>query len=99
MSMILQSKGQIAAFTVGRQNGLRASYDAVEQLTEQLIAARAELQQARAERAAMMDKANEHVRKECEACRKELTIALEEVNQLRLLMFHQWTRTEADVLN
>ena len=97
--MIVKNKGQQMAFLVGRQSGLRTSYDAVEQLTEQLRLARAELQQARAERAAIMNKAHEHIERESAACQKELATALEELQQLRLTMFHNWKRTEADTVN
>lgn len=97
--MIVHNTGEQKAFMVGRKSGLKCANTLVEQLTEQLIEARAELQQARAERAAMIAQAMDHVQKESAACQKELAMALEELNQLRLMMFQKWTRTEADTVN
>jgi hypothetical protein len=79
--------------------------DIANQLIEQLSAARAELQQARAEHAAKIAAARAHfdseaeaMRQEAEVMRREFTEAIAQLNELRLRMFHQWTRTD-EMLN
>ena len=100
--MIITSKKQHQAFLAG-QADLRN--DIAEQLIEQLSAARAELQQARAEHAAKIAAARAHfdseaeaMRQEAEVMRREFTEAIAQLNELRLRMFHQWTRTD-EMLN
>jgi hypothetical protein len=100
--MIITSKKQHQAFLAG-QADLRN--DIAEQLIEQLSAARAELQQARAEHAAKIAAARakfnseaEAMRLEAEVMRREFTEAIAQLNELRLRMFHQWTRTD-EMLN
>jgi hypothetical protein len=64
---------QYLAFHSGRQAGLHSASDAVEQLTEQLIAARAELREARAEYAERIAAAREHFDAEAKAMRLEFS--------------------------
>ena len=87
------------AFLVGRQAGPRSTNGAVHQLIEQLSAARAELQQARAEYAAKIAATKAHFDREATAMRQELAEALAELDQLRLLTFQKWTRHDTDTLN
>jgi chromosome segregation ATPase len=69
------------------------------QLIEQLNAARAELQEARAEYAAKIAAARNHFDSEAAAMRKELAEALASLNQLRATMFAAWRKQETDRLN
>lgn len=95
----LNGKFQKAAFRVGHQFGLRASSEAMYELAEQLRYARAELQEARAEYAAKIERTREHFNSEAAAMRKELTSALAEIDQLRRTMFQKWERHPTDPLN
>ena len=89
--MIVHNTDEHRAFLVGRQSALRTSSEAVDQLTEQIIAARAELQEARAEHAERMAEARAHFEREAEAMRQELEQAIAELQQLRAIMFFAWT--------
>jgi uncharacterized protein YllA (UPF0747 family) len=101
--MIITSKKQHQAFLAGQAG--RTSNEIADQLIEQLSAARAELQQARAEHAAkiaaaraLFDSEAEAMRQEAEVMRREFNEAMTQLNELRLRMFHQWTRTD-EMLN
>lgn len=91
-----RTKAQCLTYQAGRQTGLRTANEACDQLTEQLIAARAELQEARAEYAERIAAAREHFDKEAKAMRLELSEALAELDTLRLLMFNKWKPSETD---
>ena len=67
--MIINNLKEHAAFVSGRQTGLHSANDAVDQLTEQLIAARAELQEARVEYASKMAATKAHFDSEAAAMR------------------------------
>lgn len=101
--MIITSKKQHQEFFAGQAG--RTSHDIADQLIEQLSAARAELQQARAEHAAKVAAARAHfdseaeaMRQEAEVMRREFTEAIAQLNEVRLRMFHQRTRTD-EMLN
>jgi hypothetical protein len=95
--MVIHNKGEHKAFLVGRQAGLRSYSEAMEQLTEQLRAARAELQEARADHAARMAACKAHFDRECKAIRREMEEMIAELKGLD--SFAKMTRTEADRLN
>ena len=70
---------------------------AVEELAEQLSKARNELQLERLLYEAKMvaaGKETEAMRREVAVMRREFTEAIAQLNELRLRMFHQWTRTD-----
>jgi hypothetical protein len=91
--MIINDMKEHAAFVIGRQAGLHSDNDAVDQLTEQIIAARAELQRARLEYHDKIAAAKAHFDSEAATMRQELREAIAQLDQLRLLMFHKWERT------
>jgi hypothetical protein len=97
--MLVHSTDEHRAFVVGRQSALRSASDAVEQLTEQLIIARAELQQARADHAARMAALQARFDSEAAAMRHELSEGIAQLDSLRLLMFSKWQRHQTDALN
>lgn len=68
--MIITSKKQHQAFIAGQAG--RTSNDIADQLIEQLSAARAELQQARAEHSAKIAAARAHFDSEAQAMRRKL---------------------------
>ena len=89
--IIITSKKQHQAFLAGQAG--RTSNDIADQLIEQLSAARAELQQARAEHAAKIAAARAHfasrvklelMRQEAEVMRREFNEAIAQLNELRL---------------
>jgi peptidoglycan hydrolase CwlO-like protein len=96
--MIVKSKGQQLAYLIGRKDALRTTSEYVEQLLDELHAARVELQTVRAERAAMMAKAQARFDADAAEMRRELQEAIAELHQLRLSMFQKWTRHEGDRL-
>lgn len=96
--MIINNKHEYRSYMNGRSAGLRTTADAMDQLSEQLRLARAELQEARSEFAERIAATKEHFNSEAAAMRKELTAALAELDGLRRLMFDKWKRTE-EVLN
>jgi hypothetical protein len=69
------------------------------QLIEQLNAARAELQEARAEYAAKIAAARNHFDSEALLMRKELDAALSALNDLKVSMFAAWQRRRSDAIN
>jgi hypothetical protein len=69
------------------------------QLIEQLKAARAELQEARAEYAAKIAAARNHFDSEALLMRKELDAALSALNDLKVSMFAAWQRRQSDAIN
>lgn len=87
------------AFLIGRQAGLRSANDSVDQLMEQLSAARAELREAQMEYAAKIERTKAYFDKEATQMRLEFAEALAELDQLRLAMFHKWTRSETERLH
>ena len=97
--MIVKTKSEHMAFLAGRQSGLCASTDAYDQLVEQIIVAREELQRARTEHKDKIAAARAHFDSEAAAMRKELTAALAELDGLRLLMFNKWQRHPADAMH
>lgn len=99
MSMIVRSLDEHRAYLVGRQSGLRGSNNAVEQLVEQLMLARVELQDARVEYANKIAATRAHFDSEVASMRQELAASLAELDQLRLTMFQAWRRQPNDALN
>jgi hypothetical protein len=79
---------------VGRQV---SANDSIDQLVEQLIAYRAELQEARAEYAAKIAQAKAHFDEEAAAMRRELEEALAELRMLDA--FTKLRRGESETLN
>ena len=96
--MIINNLKEHAAFVSGRQTGLHSANDAVDQLTEQLIAARAELQEARVEYASKIAATKAHFDSEAAAMRRELSEARAQLDQLRLMLFQKWQRHQTDLL-
>ena len=70
----------------------------MDQLTEQLAKARADLQQARAERAHFEAMLSVY-QADMTTMRKEFEEALAELTQLRLFMFEKWERSATDRIN
>lgn len=96
--MIVKSKGQQVAYWIGRKDALRTTSEYVEQLLDELHAARVELQQVRAERASALAKVKAQFAEDAATMRQELTAALAEIDQLRITMFQKWERTQSDRL-
>jgi hypothetical protein len=96
--MIINNLKEHAAFVSGRQTGLHSANDAVDQLTEQLIAARAELQEARVEYAGKIAATKTHFDNEAAAMRRELSEARAQLDQLRLMLFQKWQQHQTDLL-
>jgi hypothetical protein len=86
------------AFLGGRQAG-SAPPMTTSQLIEQLNAARAELQEARAEYSAKIQAARNHFDSEAAAMRAELDAALSALNDLKVSMFAAWQRRQSDAIN
>ena len=66
---------------------MRTTSEYVEQLLDELHAARVELQQVRAERASALAKVKAQFAEDAATMRQELTAALAEIDQLRITMF------------
>lgn len=98
MRLIVDNVKEAAAFVVGRQSALRSANDAMDQLTEQLIEARRELQEARADHAAKMVALQVHFDSEAQRMQQELSEGIAQLNSLRLMMFSKWQRHETDLL-
>lgn len=74
--------------------------DSVDQLVEQLQAARAELQEARMEYAAKIERTKEHFDKEVASIRRQFAEALAELSRVQMLDdFNKWTRSETERLH
>jgi hypothetical protein len=97
--VIINDMKEHAAFVIGRQAGLHSDNDAVDRLTEQIIAARAELQEARVEYASKIATTKAHFDSEAAAMRRELSEALAQLDQLRLMLFQKWQRHKTDLLS
>jgi hypothetical protein len=98
--MTVRSTKEHVAFLTGRQGALRTTSELVDQFMDQLIAAREELQEARAEYAARIAQTRAHFDAEVAAMRRELAEALAELGRAQLLCsFARLTRGETDRLN
>jgi hypothetical protein len=95
--MVIHNKGEHKAFLNGRQTGLRSSHDMVEQLVQQLQAARKELAEARAAHSLMMCQVRAHFDAEVAQVRKEMELMVAELKGLDA--FAKLTRGAEDRLN
>jgi hypothetical protein len=105
--MIVKCKEQIAAFLNGRNAGLHAANDAVDQLADQLRMARAELRDARAWHNNEIEKCKAEFHAELDALRRELSISFDELARAQSSLARyqisdaltQWVPSETDKMN
>jgi hypothetical protein len=95
--MLVKTKEDIVAFLKGRQAGLRASNDAVDQLVEQLTQARRELRDARAWHLRQMSELKAYFDNEATIMRQELQNALSELYRFQMRdEFRHWQPNDTD---
>jgi hypothetical protein len=102
--MIVKCKEQIAAFLNGRNAGLRAANDAVDQLIDQLTKARAELRDARAWHDNEIEQLKSYFDAELAALRRELSMSFDELARAQSELaryqiddaFAHWMPSETD---
>jgi hypothetical protein len=97
--MVVKTAAEQRAPVVGRQCALRDTSSAMDQLTEQLRIARIELAEAQREYASKIQAARDHFDEETSAMRRQLSEAMEALNDLRASLFASVTRREGDKLN